>query len=258
MLGIEGLLAPIVTPFTDGADSISEVRLARLVRHLRERGVAGFVVASETGEFTTITTAERKSLLEMVLREAQGLPVLAHCTRLGTAQALDLCQHAARHGARAAVVMPPYFGVYTAEEIEHHLRFISQHAGLPVIVVDPQHLIWAEGRERLLGAPNLIFAQSTEQSLHSRFSVAPLGPGSDEFVVDRAVVSPLIQIAPSGDEIDVKEIARMMANFGRTRVAKAALELMGIEVGPPRSPTLRLADQARQALATHLGANLAP
>lgn len=255
MLGIEGLLAPIVTPFTDGADSISEVRLARLVDRLRERGVSGFVCATETGEFTTITTAERKSLLEMLIREAQGAPVIAHCTRIGTAQALDLCQHAARHGARAAIVMPPYFGVFTPDEIEHHFRFIGQHAGLPVIVVDPQHQIWTESRDRLGGAPNLIFAQSTEGALHSRFSVGPRGPSSDEFVVDRAVISPLIQIVPPADDqerVDVKEIAKLIANFGRGRVAKAALELMDVEVGPPRSPTLRLDGEARRTLAAHL------
>src|SRR6185436_2306742 len=103
----------------------------------------------ETGEFITVSTAERKQVLEILLREAHGVPVLAHCTRLGTAQSLDLCQHAARHGARAAVIMPPYFGRYSEEEIEQHLRLIAQHAGLPVIVVDPQHLVRSDIKETL-------------------------------------------------------------------------------------------------------------
>ena len=137
MLGLSGLFAPVSTPFTDDGETVSEIRLARLVRHLLAHGISGLVCCTETGEFITVNTSERKQVLEIVLREARSVPVLAHCTRLGTAQTIDLCQHAARHGARAAVVMPPYFGTYADQEIEQHLRRIVQHANLPVIVVDP-------------------------------------------------------------------------------------------------------------------------
>src|SRR5438477_12684261 len=113
MLGLAGLFAPLATPFTDGGETVSEVRLARLVRHLLAQGIAGLACCTETGEFITVNTSERKQVLEIVIREAHGTPVLAHCTRLGTSQTLDLCQHAARHGAKAAVVMPPYFGRYS-------------------------------------------------------------------------------------------------------------------------------------------------
>src|SRR5579862_6608735 len=151
MLGLSGLFAPIVTPFTDDGGAISEVRLARLIRHLAENGVVGFVVCSETGEFTTVTSGERKQMLEFLAREARGIPILAHCTRLGTSQCMDLCQHAARHGARAAVVMPPYFGQFNDDEIEQHLRRIVQHANLPIILVDPSHQVRSKSRESLSG-----------------------------------------------------------------------------------------------------------
>src|SRR5579871_5649276 len=99
MLDIAGFFAPVVTPFTDDGNTVSEIRLARLVRHLTERGVSGFVCGTETGEFLTTSVSERKQVLEIVMREAHGMPVLAHCSMIGTAQTIDLCQHSARHGA---------------------------------------------------------------------------------------------------------------------------------------------------------------
>lgn len=240
---LEGLFAPIVTPFTDDGESVSEIRLARLVRRLADSGVKGFVCCTETGEFTTVASAERKRVLEILMREAQGLPVLAHCTRLGTAQALDLCQHAGRHGARAAVVMPPYFGTFTDIEIEYHLRRIAQHAGLPVILVDPEHQVRSDLEAKLSSLPTLTLAESPESAFRTRFAVDPVGAASDEFVYGQAITTPLVQIDPRGcadPGVDLYPLARFIALHGRPRVAKAALNLKGIEVGPTRPPTMPL------------------
>jgi dihydrodipicolinate synthase/N-acetylneuraminate lyase len=246
MIGLKGLFAPIATPFTDDGGSVSEIRLSRLVRHLRDKGIVGLVCGTETGEFITTSAAERKQVFEIVAREAQGAPVLVHCTRLGTAQSLDLCQHAARHGAKAAIVMPPYFGRYSDEEIERHIHTIAQHAGLPVIVVDPQHLVRTAIKERLANVPNLRYAETPEGAFRTRFAVDPVGSGSDEFVFEDAVVSPLIQIDPVAalrPDADLKPIARMVGLHGRPRIAKAALNLRDIEVGPPRSPVMALSHE---------------
>lgn len=238
MIGLSGLFAPIVTPLTDDGDSVSEIRLARVVRHLVTAGVDGFVVCTETGEFTTINTSERKQVLEIVLRESRGMPVLAHCTRLGTAQAMDLCQHAGRHGARAAVIMPPYFGTYDDDEISQHIRRIAQHAGLPVIVTDPLQRVSVAMRTELQNIPNLHFGQPLEGT-HRRLAVEASIVTSDEFVIEEAVVSPLIQIDPAscvkGDS-DLGGLGLIVRQFGRPRVAKAAYACRDIEVGPPRSP----------------------
>ncbi|MFI5385686.1 MAG: dihydrodipicolinate synthase family protein [Fimbriimonadales bacterium] len=252
MLGLSGLYAPIVSPFTDDGGSVSEIRLARLVRHLLEHGVAGFVCCTETGEFTTVNTGERKEILELLVREAHGVPVLAHCTRLGTAQSIDLCQHAARHGAKAAVVMPPYFGRFSDEEIEQYIRRVVQHAGLPVIVVDPSHLVRSSIKEKLENLAALHYAETTEGAFRTRFAVDPIGAGSDEFVFEDAVVSPLVQIDPKAAQdpgVNLRPIAQMIGAYGRPRVAKAALNERDIEVGPPRSPVLPLPHEQCQELA---------
>ena len=251
MLDITGHFAPIVTPFTDDTNSVSEVRLTRLVRHLLDRKVDGFVCGTETGEFVTVSAAERKMVLEVLIREAHGVPVLAHCTRMGTAQSIDLCQHASRHGAKAAVIMPPYFGQYDDEEIEQHLRRILQHSGLPIIVVDPKHRVRTVMREKLQDLHGFHYAESTESSFWTRFAIDPAGMESDEFVCGKVVVSPLIQIDPDGSRdsnSDLRSVAKFLGAHGRIRTSKAALNARDVEVGPPRSPVLPLAFKDSQEL----------
>lgn len=249
-LELSGLFAPLVTPFTDAGESVSEVRLARLVRHLIEKGVDGFVTSSITGEFTTTTTSERKSVLEIVMREAGGRPVLAHCTRLGTLQTLDLVRHAGDTGARAAIVMPPYFGSFSDEEIENHIRTIAHHASIPVVVLDPAHCLRSNTRSNLSTLSNLCYAESMEGTFNERFGVFPAGPGSDEFVLEEAIISPMVQLDVPGcrSEKDLRPLSNMIARYGRARVAKAALNGMEIEVGPPRTPTLPLDHEHQQEL----------
>ncbi len=246
MLGLRGLFAPIVTPFTDDGEAVSEKRLARLLAHLRARGVDGFICCTNTGEFTTTSSAERKRVLDITMREAKGMPVLAHCTRLGTLQTLDLVHHAAHAGAKAAVIMPPYFGNYGEEEIESHIRIIAQRADMPVIVLDPQHLVRSVLRQKLRALPDLHWGESTETAFRTRFAVDPIGAGSDEFVIEDAVVSPVVQIDPvaaKDTKVDVHPIARFVAVQGRPQVAKAALNHRGIDVGSPRPPSLALSNE---------------
>ncbi len=87
------------TPFTDDGTALSEVRLARLVREVLKRPIEGVVVAPDAGEFWALTVDERKTLLEMVLREVRGaVPVWCHVSSLRTATSLDLAQHAEQFG----------------------------------------------------------------------------------------------------------------------------------------------------------------
>src|SRR5689334_12427820 len=98
---LRGSFAPLVTPFTDEGSSISEIRIARLIRALREKGVEGFALATETGEFSSLTLAERKNLVEIAMRETQqSMPLIVHVTASATSSVLDLAQHAERHGAK--------------------------------------------------------------------------------------------------------------------------------------------------------------
>ena len=93
---LNGVLAPLPTPFTDDGSSISEIRLLRLLRKLQELGVSGYVACCEVGEFVALGRSERKSLVEILLRDPASLiQVVVNVSTLSTPASLDLAQHAA-------------------------------------------------------------------------------------------------------------------------------------------------------------------
>jgi dihydrodipicolinate synthase/N-acetylneuraminate lyase len=235
MLEASGQIVPLVSPFTDDGASLSEVRLARLVRLLAAKGCQGVVVASDSGEFGALSFSERKSLLEVAIREGQGnLAVLAHVSTLSTSASLDLAQHAARHGARGAVLMPPYYGTFSEAEIESHLRGVAQYANLPVIVLDPAALLSVAARERLSEMPRLTFAEGVEG--------APAR--SDSFRTESLQVSPahfFREVWPCHG------VQTLLREHSWAAVMKTLLQLQGVETGPPRPPvrSLSLDDERR-------------
>ena len=92
-----GVLPALITPFTDDGGAIDEHALAAIVDRLVGAGVGGLVPGGSTGEFTTLTTAERRRLVEITVEAADGrVPVVA-----GTG-ALD--QFVGKSGAGSLVV----------------------------------------------------------------------------------------------------------------------------------------------------------
>ena len=98
------LIAPLVTPYTDDGSTISEIRLARLMRRYREGGLEGVVVGSDAGEFASLSLAERKRLLEWVMRDSGDMAIYVNVTAQTTAIAIDICQDAAANGGNGAIL----------------------------------------------------------------------------------------------------------------------------------------------------------
>lgn len=250
MRNLVGLFAPLPTPFTDDSSSISEVRLARLVRHFLDEGVQGFVVGSAAGEYTTLSLAERKQLVELTVRVAAGHPVVVHTTCFATTPTLDLAQHAARAGAQFLIISPPLFGNYTDDEIFQFISFLSHHATLPVAVVDPDRHLNASLRERLTALPTV----QLTGPVSGIAAFYPEGSYSDQFSLDECRVSPIVTMAPW------RLYPNALANWlpeslkpaGTARVIKAAMELQGFECGPLRGPEKSLQPKLRDLLAEFL------
>ncbi len=235
-LEISGTIIPLVTPFTDDLSMVSEVRLARIVRSLIPLKPAAFLVCGDMGEFAFLSLSERKLVLEIVLREtSNAVPVLTNVTTVGTMAALDLAQHAKRHGARGAVVMPPYYGQFTAEEMQHHFKVIANYSDQLLLVVDPQKRLDAE------------VAASLQHNAAVHFPV-PVGgekavsesSTSDEFAVSGCVASPVALLEyedfVNGPGSRALKVAASMRENGKVRFAKALLQYRELEAGPPRNP----------------------
>lgn len=255
-LDLKGQIIPLVTPFTDDMSMVSEVRLSRLVRKLAELQPAGFLICGNLGEFSLIFAAERKMVLEVVLRETgNAIPIIVHATTVGTMPALDLAQHAKRHGARAVVVLPPPFGQFTDEELHHHFKVIANYSDLCVLVADAREQVSEGLTESLRQHQGIQFLRPVSEVVGSDHAVASVAT-PDEFAFDNIVCSPVALLEYTDflarGEKSAK-VAQAMRQHGIVRVAKAILQTRDIEVGPPRNPYQSLPFDVVKSIQTALG-----
>lgn len=243
-MDLQGVVIPLVTPFTDDLSQVSEVRLARLVRSLIPQNPGGFLVGGDLGEFAFLSLSERKAVLEIVLREtSNAVPVVVNVSAVGTMAALDLAQHAKRHGAKASVVMPPYYGQFTSQEMLHHLKMIANYSDNMVLVVDPQGRLDAQVAADLTHNASVRFPAPAATKVGANHAISESST-TDEFAVADCLASPValfelrsISDAMSGAEAKRAAImANAMRTNGKVRLAKALLQYRDIETGPPRNP----------------------
>lgn len=82
---LEGILVALITPFTEGGKEIDAGQLDVHINNLIAAGVHGLVPGGSTGEFTTLSNAERKTLLELCIKSVAGrVPVVAGIGALST------------------------------------------------------------------------------------------------------------------------------------------------------------------------------
>ncbi len=229
------------TPFTDDGTALSEVRLARLVREVLKRPIEGVVVAPDAGEFWALTVDERKTLLEMVLREVRGaVPVWCHVSSLRTATSLDLAQHAERHGAAAALLMPPLYGTYDEAELVEHFRYVHQYLELPLVAIDPQRRLAEAVRRRIVEEIGVEFAEPVPWLVELLQTQAVAS--SDSFQAGRATCTPLAWTLEDA-EVNTMSRAWLEAELrwrkvGSARYGKWYFASQGVDLGPPRRPHL--------------------
>ena len=130
---IGGIITAIVTPF--GEDGrVDEYSFVRLLRHLREHGSDGFVVAGTTGEGSTLTDEEKLRLWELAVHEADGAQVIANTGSNDTAHSVHLTQRATELGVDGVLVVTPYYNKPNRRGIVAHFEACASATDKPLIV----------------------------------------------------------------------------------------------------------------------------
>ena len=106
---LSGVIAAIATPIDEtGAPDLA--RAIKLARFLLDNGCNGLNVLGTTGEATSFSLAERKSVMDAY--KANGLPLERLMVGTGAAAVSDavaLTKHAAELGFAGALVLPPFY-----------------------------------------------------------------------------------------------------------------------------------------------------
>jgi 4-hydroxy-tetrahydrodipicolinate synthase len=129
----EGILTALVTPFRGG--EVDEKTLRELVEIQIDAGVTGLVPCGSTGESATLSHAEHRRVVEMVIDAAAGrVAVVAGTGSNSTREAIELTRHAREAGADGALLLSPYYNKPTQEGIYDHYAAIAQEVGLPLVI----------------------------------------------------------------------------------------------------------------------------
>ena len=106
---IKGLIAPILTPFDDQL-AVDQEKFNALAQQLLSNGCAGLAPFGTTGEALSVGSAERKSVLEGLIKSGVDPAVLIPGTGLcNLPDTAELCRHALELGCAGVMTLPPFY-----------------------------------------------------------------------------------------------------------------------------------------------------
>jgi 4-hydroxy-tetrahydrodipicolinate synthase len=128
------VLTAIVTPF-DAAGAVNEDAFVALMRHLAANGSDGFVVTGTTGEASTLTDAEHVGLIELAVRERPaGTSIVAGTGTNDTRHAVHLTERATELGVDATLVVTPYYNKPSRLGLRRHYEAVAKATNKPLLL----------------------------------------------------------------------------------------------------------------------------
>jgi 4-hydroxy-tetrahydrodipicolinate synthase len=279
----------MVTPFAaDGSLNIDSAR--RLAHHLVDTGSDGIVVCGTTGEGPTVTDREKLDLFEAVVTEVgASATVIANTGTYDTHHSVALTRSALATGVDGFLVVTPYYSKPPRPGIVAHFQAIAEAAdGRPVIVYNiPQRVVVNLEPDVLaeLGEiPNVVAVkQATADLDQARRVVEDTGlvlyAGNDDLVMPFLELGGaggicvashvagrqyrhMIDLAQQGDvagaraiDESLRDLLAALAVTTNPIPVKAALNLLGHDVGGLRLPLVQADAAQTQAVAEALEAS---
>ena len=134
MSGLGTILTAIVTPFDEDL-RVNEESFVALMHHLAENGSDGFVVAGTTGEASTLSDEEQLGLIALAARERPpGTTIVAGTGTNDTRHAVFLTERATELGADAHLSVTPYYNRPSRLGLIRHYEAIAQATDKPILL----------------------------------------------------------------------------------------------------------------------------
>ncbi|HEY3364042.1 MAG TPA: 4-hydroxy-tetrahydrodipicolinate synthase [Symbiobacteriaceae bacterium] len=131
---LRGAFPVMITPMNQD-QSIDYAGLRNNVNFYIQNGVKGLIPLGSTGEFVSLTKAERLKVAEVVLEEVNGrIPVVVGTAAETTQETIEYTQFAKSIGAQAAMVINPYYMKPRDEDIFFHFKSLTEAVDLPIIL----------------------------------------------------------------------------------------------------------------------------
>jgi 4-hydroxy-tetrahydrodipicolinate synthase len=285
---IHGIVVPVATPMHDNED-LDLPRLRWFLDHLLAQGVHGLFVLASNSEFYALDEREKQEIVATaVAHVGSRAPVVVGTGAETTREAIRLTKMAEREGADAVAVVTPYYVSPSQHEIAVHYRRIAESTALPLLLYNNPSMTGSVSLQpdtvaRLAELPNVVGIKDSSGDLQNTNEYIRLTPerftvlqGRDTLIFvslmcgARGAVPASANVAPAlcvqiyeafvrGDYRAAKD-AQQFLNPVRLSLAlgtppgavKSALAILGMSIGPSRSPISGVPparmDQMRQAL----------
>jgi len=134
MENIKGTGVALITPFTRNKD-VDYHSLAKLLKHVIDGNIDYLVVLGTTGEAATLTKEEKEELVEFVINNSKGLPVVLGIGGNNTQEVLNNIKDCKFTNQIAAILsVVPYYNKPSQEGIYQHYKAIAETTSIPVIM----------------------------------------------------------------------------------------------------------------------------
>ncbi len=274
------ILTAIVTPFrADGTVDLDRFRA--LASHLVDNGSDGLVVTGTTGESPTLSDDERFELYAAAVDEVgDRATVIAGTGTYATGHSVHLTERAHELGVDGLLVVTPYYNKPPPRGIVRHFEEIAAVTDRPIVVYNiPGRVVLnldTETIAELSRIPTVRAVKQANDDLDQARAIVELG--LDLYAGDDDIVLPFVELGGVGGVCvhthvvgpQVKEMIRLFRageveaaraldadlrpSIDLLRVApnpiaiKAALNLLGHEVGGHRLPLVEATDDEREAV----------
>ena len=222
---LKGCGTALVTPFKENL-SIDEAALRSFVEFQISEGIDFLVPCGTTGESPTLSDAEHRRVVEIVVEETRGrVPVIAGAGGYNTAHVINLARECERLGVDGLLSVTPYYNKPVQEGLYQHFKAIAAATSLPIILynVPPRTNvnIQPDTIVRLAEIPNIIGVKEASGDISQIAEIINRVPAGFKVLSgDDSMTLPLIAVGGVG----LISVASNEAPANLTALTRACLD----------------------------------
>ena len=281
----KGAGVAIVTPMKDNQD-VNYDKLEEMINEQIAAGTDAIVIAGTTGESSTLTMEEHRDVIKAAVEFTKHrIPVVAGTGSNCTRTAIQLSQEAEEVGVDGLLIVTPYYNKATQQGLIGHYSQIADNTKCPIIMYNVPgrtgcNLLPETVAELFKSKENIVGLKEATGNLAQASQTMYLTDGKiDMYSGEDGLVVPLLSIGAVGvisvwSNVAPAKVHQMCDSFFKGDIetarkiqleglplvdalfsevnpipVKKALNLMGMEVGPLRSPLCEMGETNAAKLA---------
>lgn len=191
----KGILTAIPTPL-DKRFEVDAASLAAHVERMAAAGADGVVPLGGTGEYTALTARQRLQVVEVALDTSGGrLPVIPGILSPGIGDAIDNAKAFVAAGAKALMVVTPYYFRPTQDGIVDYFKRFADEVDADIILYEIPYRtgvsLQYQTTDRLADMTRVVGIKACNPDLAQQMRVAELAKGKMAILTGEEDVLPL-------------------------------------------------------------------